>query len=150
MISDVFLDSSTASLLTQRPGKSSKGDECQNWLVACLRQSFRVHLPEIVDYEVRREYLRANRALNLARLDALKLTSRFLSINSDAILRAAHLWAQARNNRQQTAPNMSLDIDVILVAQTLTVGLPIGTFVVATDNVDHLSRFVPAARWQDI
>lgn len=149
-MTDVFLDSSTVSVLTQRPGKSPGGDGCQKWLIDKLFEGVRFHLPEIVDYEVRMEYLRANRSLNLSRLNALRGTARYLKIDSDAMLRAAELWAQARKTRQQTAPNIALDIDVILAAQVLTMNLSDGTFIVATDNINHLSRFVPAARWQDI
>jgi len=43
-----------------------------------------------------------------------------------------------------------LDVDVILAAQALNFGGPALHFVVATGNVGHLSRFVPAAEWQNI
>jgi hypothetical protein len=60
---------------------------------------------------------------------------------------AADLWARARQKSLPTAPNPALDGDVILAAQALVLGVPV---VVATDNVAHLGRFVPADLWQNI
>jgi hypothetical protein len=60
---------------------------------------------------------------------------------------AAELWAQARQGGYPTAPDPALDGDVILAAQALSLGVPV---VVATANVAHLSRFVPADVWQNI
>jgi len=55
------------------------------------------------------------------------------------MLRAAELWALARNRGTPTADPKELDGDVILAAQAEQVRA-----VVATDNVGHLSRFVQA------
>jgi len=63
---------------------------------------------------------------------------------------AADLWANARQYGSQTADDKSLDGDVILAAQAMTLGLEPGEMVIATDNVNHLSRFTTSARWQDI
>jgi hypothetical protein len=41
-----------------------------------------------------------------------------------------------------------LDADVVLAAQALTLGA--APVVIATSNVGHLSRFVPAELWQNI
>ncbi len=62
--------------------------------------------------------------------------------------KAAELWAQARQSGRQTAADPALDGDVILAAQALTLGLP--QVVIATTNVGHLGRFVPAELWQNI
>ena len=43
-----------------------------------------------------------------------------------------------------------LDIDVILAAQALSLGLPADEFVVATSNVEHLAVMVPARNWREI
>jgi hypothetical protein len=40
--------------------------------------------------------------------------------------------------------------DVVLAAQALTVTLPVGSLVIATENVAHLSRYAPAAEWRNI
>jgi 7,8-dihydro-6-hydroxymethylpterin-pyrophosphokinase len=66
------------------------------------------------------------------------------------MLRAAELWAFARNRGFQTADPKRLDIDVILAAQALTLEVPTAEIVVATSNVGHLSHFVSALVWSEI
>ncbi|MFI5352420.1 MAG: type II toxin-antitoxin system VapC family toxin [Candidatus Binatales bacterium] len=61
------------------------------------------------------------------------------------MLRAAELWAQARNRGTPTADPKELDGDVILAAQAEQVGA-----IVVTDNVGHLARFVKARNWREI
>jgi hypothetical protein len=60
---------------------------------------------------------------------------------------AAELWAQVRCQGLPTADARALDADAILVAQVLLATAPGDTVVVATTNVGHLSRVVPAQRW---
>lgn len=66
------------------------------------------------------------------------------------MLEAAELWAQAGNLGVATADIRALDGDVIVAAQVLSLGLAASEFVVATSNVKHLSRFVPADLWGNI
>ncbi|MEO7718666.1 MAG: hypothetical protein ABIY70_20910 [Capsulimonas sp.] len=66
------------------------------------------------------------------------------------MLRAADLWAQARNAGQPTGDPKKLDIDVILAAQALTLDAPIADIVIATSNVGHLARFTTADLWTNI
>jgi hypothetical protein len=62
-------------------------------------------------------------------------------------LRCAGLfWAQARQQSQPAADDKALDGDMILAAQTMMLSAP--DAVIAT--VGHLSRFAPAAVWQNI
>jgi hypothetical protein len=49
-----------------------------------------------------------------------------------------------------TADPKALDGDVILAAQALLSGIAPADFVVATSNVAHLSRYVPAELWNAI
>jgi hypothetical protein len=53
-------------------------------------------VPEIADYEVRRELLRANKVRGIARLDLLKNSIGYLPLTTPIMLKAAELWAQAR------------------------------------------------------
>ncbi len=61
---------------------------------------------------------------------------------------AAKLWAQARQQGQPTAGDKTIDADMILVAQAMTLEIP--DLVIATTNLGHLSRFITAELWQDI
>jgi predicted nucleic acid-binding protein len=105
-------------------------------------------VPEIADYEVRRELLRAEKVRGLARLDALAMRLEYLPLTTAAIRQAALFWARARQQGQPTASDEALDGDMILAAQAMTLG--IADVVIATTNVGHLSRFAPAALWQSI
>lgn len=58
------------------------------------------------------------------------------------------LWALARQQGKPTAGDKTISADVILAAQSLTLGA--SPVVVATTNIGHLSRFVPAELWQNI
>ena len=51
--------------------RSPQSLACAQWLQTLVSGGARVILPEISDYEVRRELLRANRMQGLERLDAL-------------------------------------------------------------------------------
>ena len=108
----------------------------------------RVIVPEIADYEVRRELLRANKVRGLERLDALAGLLEYLPLSTAAMRQAAIFWAQARQQGRPTADDKALDGDVILAAQAMTLGA--ADIVIATTNVSHLSRFAPTALWPDI
>jgi predicted nucleic acid-binding protein len=105
-------------------------------------------VPEIADYEIRRELLRANKTPGITRLDGLIQTVEYLPITTVAMRQAAQFWAQARQQGLATAGDNTIDADMILAAQATTLG--VANFVIATTNVKHLSRFVPADLWQNI
>jgi predicted nucleic acid-binding protein len=113
-----------------------------------LNNGVRVILPELADYEIRRELIRAGKINGLKRLETLRSTLDYLPITTEAMLKAAELWAQARNRGSQTADDKALDGDVILAAQAITIGEP--GVIVATTNVDHLEQFVAADEWTKI
>jgi len=102
-------------------------------------------LPEIADYEVRRELLRANRLKGVAQLDALAELLEYLPITTAAMRQAALFWARARQQGQPTAADNTIDADMILAAQAMSLGT--SDVVIATTNVGHLVRFVPADLW---
>jgi hypothetical protein len=76
-----------------------------------------VIVPEIADYEVRRELLWAKKMRGLARLDALVSHLEYLPLTTAAMREAADLWAQARQQGQPTASDKAIDADVILAAR---------------------------------
>lgn len=109
-----------------------------------------VVVPEISDYEVRRELLRAKRLKSLRRLDELEDFLVYQPITRSTMRRAAELWARLRNEGAPTAPPEALDGDVILAAQAEAAGAVLEPVLVATTNVSHLERLVPSARWEEI
>ncbi len=117
--------------------------EIANWLEGLPRQGVIVYIPEIADYEVRRELILAELHESISRLDALKTVLNYLPIDTDVMLKAAELWAWGRNRGIPTAHPKALDADVILAAQALQIPA-----LVATENVDHLSLFVDARDWR--
>ena len=119
--------------------------EIARWLERLLHSGAIVVLPEIADYEVRRSFLLEELTKSLERLDQLKSKLTYLPLNTKAMLRAAELWAEARNRGRPTADPKELDGDVILAAQAEQAGA-----IVATENLGHLSLFVEAASWRDI
>ncbi|HZC05280.1 MAG TPA: hypothetical protein VE338_06535 [Ktedonobacterales bacterium] len=146
----VLLDAGPLGLVTN-PRATGESLRCKQWLVDLLSQGVRVIVPEIADYEVRRELIRARRMRGVAHLDQFKATAGYLPLTTETMMRAAELWAQARQQGQPTAPDRALDADVILAAQALLLAQherePV---VIATTNVGHLARFAPAQLWRDI
>jgi predicted nucleic acid-binding protein len=143
----VFLDSGPLGLLSHTR-RSQINIACHRWLASLTAAGCRVIVPEITDYEVRRELLRIGRNAAIARLDALAQAVEYLPISTAAMRRAAELWEQARQQGQPTAKDNTIDADMILAAQALSLGVP--QIIIATTNVGHLSRFVPADDWQNI
>jgi predicted nucleic acid-binding protein len=143
----VFLDSGPLGLLSHSR-RSAVAVSCEQWLATLLTAGRRVVVPEITDYEVRRELLRIGRSKSINRLDALAQTTEYLPITTAAMRRGAELWALARQQGQPTASDNTIDADMILAAQALTLGTP--DVVIATTNIGHLSLFVPAELWQNI
>jgi predicted nucleic acid-binding protein len=134
--------------MVSHPEVSSHTDTCWAWLQQILAKGARVLIPEIADYEVRRELLRANKTRGLARLNALAHTLEYLPLTTAAMRQAAFFWSEARQQGRPAADDKALDGDVILAAQAVTLGVP--DFMIATTNVKHLSRFAHAALWSDI
>ena len=138
----VLLDAGPLGMVSN-PKASARNRACYDWLRSVAAEGGTVLVPEIADYEVRRELLRANKTSGLARLDLLKQALGYLPLNTTVMLRAAELWAQVRRSGMPTADRQALDCDAILAAQALEV-----RGIVATDNVGHLSRFVDARHWR--
>ena len=147
----IVVDAGVLGLVTQRRGVDA-ADACRRWMTECLRRGHSFFVPEIADYEVRRELLRAGKATGLARLDAFSSAEpdRYIPLTTAVMRRAAELWADARRSGRPTAPDHALDCDVILAAQALSLAHGSNDVVVATPNVGHLARFVTAKEWTNI
>jgi len=66
------------------------------------------------------------------------------------MVKAAALWAEGRKQGRPTAGDKALDVDVILCAQALVDVEADEEVVVATTDVDDLSTFIAASKWQTI
>lgn len=100
--------------MVTNPRSSPDSEACKTWLQGLSQSGIAIAIPEIADYEVRRELLRSEKSLGLARLDALKSLLRFVPITSAAMLKPAEFRASARNAGWQSASDSSLDADMIL------------------------------------
>jgi hypothetical protein len=109
-------------------------------------------VPEIADYEVRRELIRARIASGVSRLDRLKTRLFYLPISTSAMLKAATFWAVVRQQGIPTASPDALDADCILAGMAATAFGPSDTVTVATNNAIHLARFpgIDARNWLSI
>lgn len=145
----VLLDAGPLGLLAQTRVMPAR-DECVAWVASLRQRDIPVIVPEIADYEVRRELLRIGSARGIANVDGLKTRLDYLPLTTDAMLRAAELWAQARRRGRPTATDADLDCDVILAAQALLLADAGEQPVIATTNVRHLGQFVDARLWRDI
>jgi predicted nucleic acid-binding protein len=94
--------------------------EIVEWVARLVVCGVEILIPEVADYEVSRELLRAGRGREIARLDSLRVSLGFVPISSDTMLRAAVFWADARRRGRPTASDQSLDADAILAGQAAT------------------------------
>jgi predicted nucleic acid-binding protein len=147
----ILLDSSPLGLAC-RPGGHAGGDTCRSWLDAIRLAGIMVIVPEIADYEVRRELIRRGAHAGLSRLDRLTARLAYDPLTTPIMHKAAEFWADLRRRGLPTAGDESLDADAILAAQAALVGNPGDTVTVATSNSRHLARFpgIDAQDWSSI
>ncbi len=143
----LFLDSGPLGMVTH-PRGDERTQACAAWFKASLAAGAEFVVPDICDYEVRRELLRAESRRGIWRLDQLRALLPVMEISSTVILRAAHLWASIRRLGLTTAADHSLDGDVILAAQATTWAETRNReVIIVTENVGHLGRLAKAVRW---
>jgi predicted nucleic acid-binding protein len=142
----VVLDATPLGLLAH-PRNPPAVAACRQWVADLSAAGRRVIVPEIADYEVRRELIRLGSQNGLINLDQLGARLEYLPLSTVAMRLAAELWAQARSVGRPTSADPALDADVILAAQAITLSTAI---VVATGNPGHLRRFVTAELWSNI
>ena len=151
----VFIDSGILGKLSN-PNRTEETVAVNNWLFSLLGKGVYVVSSHICDYEVRRSLiLESNRKSNvdsIRELDDLYNYLTFLPLTDEVMKEAAGIWAEARIQGMPTADEKSLDADVIICAQYKLIEseYPGRYIVIATTNVDHLSRFAEAKEWHDI
>jgi hypothetical protein len=92
----VLLDTGPLGMVSHpRPNR-----DVVDWVRNLLQSGAEVLVPEIADYEVRRELLRANKGKGIKRLDELKKTMGYVPITTEAMLKATDFWAVARTIAQ--------------------------------------------------
>ncbi|NEO88974.1 MAG: type II toxin-antitoxin system VapC family toxin [Moorea sp. SIO3G5] len=145
----IVLNSAPVGLITNPKG-AGLSLQCQEWFSNLFDRGYDVVLPEIIDYEIRRELLRSNKGSGIKKLNRLKAEIIYLPITTEVMLKAAELWAEVRKKGKPTADPKALDGDVILAAQAILVTNSGYEVTVATNNTKHLSLFVDAREWQEI
>jgi len=147
----IVLDTGVLGLLAHpQPAKSAESRLCSDWFTASVAEGAIYVLPEIVDYELRREALRTREMRVIQRLDHFKEVTHYAPITTAAMLRAAELWAWIRNQGRPLADPKALDADVILAGQVAQLADLADDIIIATTNQRHLALFGDARRWQDI
>ena len=97
------MDTSPLSLLCQRPAKSPEVFACHQWIKSLAASNWDIYLPEIADYEVRRELVRLGYTASIVRLDKLQSSLHHLAITTAVMRRAADEWANVRRLGLATA-----------------------------------------------
>lgn len=144
MSRSVILDSGPLGLISH--ADASRHVEIKAWFDLLIARDIAVFIPAIVDFEVRRSLLLAERSRSLARLDVLQIQATLLPVTNADLRLAARFWATSRRHGQSVGDPKELNADVILAAQAM--GVP--GAVVATENVGHLAQFVEARPWSTI
>jgi predicted nucleic acid-binding protein len=148
MIRQVFIDTGPLALIVHSNMQRASVKRSVEWLKRLLENGVEIYVPEICDYELRRELIHMGFEKSLEKLDKLKRTVSYAPITTSVMLKAADLWAKARKQGRPSAGDKDLDADMILSAQVLVQGNT--KAVVATGNEKHLSLFCDARQWEDV
>lgn len=131
--------------------KSKKNRPIASWFAEALRGGkYSFFIPSIADYELRRKLLHLLKKkqveeASIQRLDQLLGSLDYIDLESRTLRIAARLWAEARSKGLSTAPENSIDGDVLIAAQAKEVG-----GIVLTENKEHLSRYVEVKGLADL
>ena len=142
----ILLDTGPLGLVTHPRDAHGAGP----WLAELLLRRTAVHIPEIADYELRRELIRAGKLRSIQRLDGLKHALGYLPLDTDTMLLAAQLWARSRSAGNPLADDAALDGDVILAAQAQVLASIGHEVIIATTNARHLCTLADCKDWSDV
>lgn len=144
----LVLDSTPLGVLTGDPG-TTRTMSARARLAIAAGDAI-VVVPEIADYEIRRELLRRGATRGLQRLNDLRYRFVYDPITTDVMRKAAEFWALLRRQGRPTADPHALDADVILAAQAALLGSPGDRVAVVTSNPRHLGRLVETLDWASL
>lgn len=147
----IVLDSGPLGRISN-PTRRGPSKDAWEWARTHAAHGDRLVIPEIADYEVRRELIRSGRVTAIERLDELCAGLSYAPLSTAIMHDAASLWAETRNRGYPTAHDAALDGDVLLAAQArrLAAAAPAESVIVATTNIAHLERLVEAQLWTEI
>lgn len=100
----VVLDTTPLGLLTQKKGVP-EAEACRTWYQTLINFGGLFFVPEIADYELRREFLRQGNggAVSWLQIFNSATPDRYLPLTMPAVRLAAGLWARVRNHGKTTA-----------------------------------------------
>ena len=139
----VILDTGSLSLVAAPVG-ICLGDQSKAWFTALEDIGCRFYVPQMADYEVRRELIRAGKTESVVMLDEFIATEpdRYRLLTAADVARAAGFWARLRNANRGGSPQEALDADLLIAAQAeaLAEETRLQGVVVATSNVRASGR----------
>ena len=121
-----------------------KYSDVRAWAVRAAR-AHDILVPEVADYELRRELIRIGARRSLDHLDQLERVLHYVPMSTAIWRHAAQLWAMQRQRGRPAADEASLDCDVLLAAQALA-----EDGIVITFNARHFNGLVAALTWQEV
>ena len=105
------------------------------------REKIALRIAEITDYELRRELKLQNLHKGINNLNKFDRRREIISLDREALIIAAELWAELRKTAQPTADNKNIDCDVIMVAQALKLRNRFEQIIILTIDIKDLIRF---------
>jgi len=118
------------------------------WIEFMVENEIVLRIPEIIDYEIRRELIlqdlkgNSEARKSLSKLNRYRQTNRLIPLEpSITFTDACELWANLRFNSQPTADIKNIDVDVILVTQALSIKKDFDEIIIVTGNLSDLRRF---------
>lgn len=118
------------------------------WIEFINENKIALRIPEIIDYETRRELILQGLKGNIesyksiSNLTKYRQTNRLIPLEPSITLTdACELWADLRFNSQPTADRKNIDVDVILVTQALSMKKDFDEIIIVTGNLSDLRRF---------
>lgn len=155
----VVLDSNILGMLStpdesaslEREGELKEVRHCTEWLYKLLAKGARVIIPDICDYEVRRELIRIGSS-SVKELNSLRELLDCYEVTFEVLAEAAELWAESRKISQPNKLEENIDVDCIIAAccHVLERDNPGQAVILATKNIKDFQRTTNCAHWQDI
>lgn len=150
----VLLDCGVLGVITNPHADNVEGEACRKWGEDLRRKGTEVKVPAIADFELRREYVRLEFGESLAELDKLINIYGYVDIAREALIKAAHLWAEFRRGHGKLEYcDRKLDADMILCGMAY-IEFNTGQYekvTIATNNTRDLQLgWQESYEWRDI